>query len=77
MRAFRRLVVHRPVLVNLRSGRAVSGVVVAQDGPLIQLKSAKVHEPGGDNAGVAVDGSIVIERDQIDFIQTYAREVGP
>ena len=77
MRAFRRLVVRRRVLVNLRSGRAVSGVVVDQAGPLLQLKSARVHEPGSDRAGISVDGEIVIERDQIDFIQTFAPEVGP
>lgn len=76
MRAFRRLVVRRRVLVNLRSGRAVSGVVVDQAGPLLQLKSARVHEPGVDG-GVSVDGEIVIERDQIDFIQTFAPEVLP
>lgn len=76
MRAYRRLVVHRRVMVNLRSGRAVSGVVVAQDGPLLQLKSATVHEPG-EQGGVRVDGEIVVEREQVDFIQTIASEVAP
>ena len=67
MRSYRRLVVHRRVVVNLVSGRAIEGVLVAQDGPLLHVKDARVHEPGADPA--AVDGDVVIERDRVDFIQ--------
>jgi small nuclear ribonucleoprotein (snRNP)-like protein len=59
--------VRRRVLVNLLSGRAVEGVLVRRDGPLVVLKDAHLHEPGAEHA--AVDGDVVIERAQIDFIQ--------
>lgn len=67
MYPFRRFVVHRRVVVNLRSGRAIEGVVVERDGPLLVVADARVHEPGAD--AQAMDGRVVIERDQIDFIQ--------
>ncbi len=67
MYPFRRFVVHRRVVVNLLSGRAVEGVVVAQDGPLLVVKDVRVHEPGSQPS--QVDGDVVIERSQVDFIQ--------
>lgn len=66
MRAFR-TVIHRRVIVNLVSGRAVEGVLVRQSGPLLHIKDATVLEEGAEPA--RVDGEIVIERPQIDFIQ--------
>lgn len=67
MFAYRRTAVRRRVVVNLVSGRAVQGVLVKQTGPLLVLKDAHVHEPGSGEA--PVDGDIVIERRQVDFIQ--------
>lgn len=67
MRAFQRVVVRRRVIVNLLSGRAVEGVLVRQDGPLLCIKDARLHEPGAQPS--AVDGEIVVERSQVDFIQ--------
>lgn len=67
MRAFQRVVVRRRVVVNLLSGRAIEGVLVKQDGPLLCLKNAHIHEQGAEPA--AVDGEVVIERSQVDFIQ--------
>lgn len=67
MYPFRRFVVRRRVVVNLRSGRAVEGVVVAQDGPLLIVKDARIHEPGTEPS--PVDGEVVVERSQVDFIQ--------
>lgn len=64
---FRRFVVHRRVVINLLSGRAVEGVVVDQDGPLLVVKDARLHEPGTEPSGV--DGDVVVERSQVDFIQ--------
>ena len=66
MRAFR-AVVHRRVVVNLLSGRAVEGVLVRQTGPLLHLKDARLHEPEAGSA--PMDGEVVIERSQVDFIQ--------
>lgn len=66
MNAFR-TVVHRRVVVNLLSGRAVEGVLVHQRGPLLHVKDARLHEPGAEPS--PVDGEVVIERSQVDFIQ--------
>ena len=66
MRAFR-VIVHRRVVVNLLSGRAVEGVLVRQTGPLLHIKDAVLHEPGAEPS--PVDGEVVIERPQVDFIQ--------
>lgn len=66
MNAFR-TVIHRRVVVNLLSGRAVEGVLVKQTGPLLHVKDARLHEPGSEPS--AVDGEVVIERSQVDFIQ--------
>lgn len=66
MRAFR-TVVHRRVVVNLISGRAVEGVLVRQSGPLLHVKDARLHEPGSEPS--PVDGEVVVERSQVDFIQ--------
>lgn len=63
-----RVVVHRRVLVNLTSGRAIEGLLVKQAGPLLFVKDARVHEPGATGP-VPVDGEVVIERDRVDFIQ--------
>jgi hypothetical protein len=62
-----RAVVHRRVVVNLLSGRAVEGVLVRQTGPLLHVKDARLHEPGSSPS--PVDGEVVIERSQVDFIQ--------
>lgn len=67
MRAYRRLVVHRRVVVNLTTGRAVEGVLVRVAGPLLIVKDARLHQPG--TVPVTVDGDVVIERSRVDFIQ--------
>lgn len=66
--SYRRLVVHRRVVVNLKSGRAVAGVVTDMDGPLLTVKDATLHEPNAESA--RVDGTIVVHREDVDFIQT-------
>ncbi|WP_054812096.1 hypothetical protein [Nocardia arizonensis] len=62
----RRYVVHRRVVVNLRSGTAVAGVITETRGPLLIVRDATVHD--GDQAAPA-DGEIVIDRAAIDYIQ--------
>lgn len=70
MRAYTKLVVHRRVVVNLLSGRAISGVVVAKSGPLLAVKDARVYEPGSSSGPVPVDGEVVVDLAKVDFIQT-------
>lgn len=67
MRAHKRLLTGRRVIVNLSNGKAVAGVLVDECGPLIVLRAAELLEPGAEP--VAVDGETVVDRDRIDFIQ--------
>lgn len=62
----RRYVMHRRVVVNLRSGTAVAGVVVETRGPLLIVRDATVHD--GDRSAPA-DGEVVIDRGNVDYIQ--------
>jgi small nuclear ribonucleoprotein (snRNP)-like protein len=64
---FRRTLLRKRVVVNLHSGRAFVGILWAQRGPLIVLRDVALHEPGA--APAAVDGEIVVERLQVEFIQ--------
>lgn len=62
-----RLVKARRVVVNLKSGQAIDGLLTRQQGPLLFISKATLHE-GGDNP-VPIDGEAVIERQTVDFIQ--------
>jgi small nuclear ribonucleoprotein (snRNP)-like protein len=64
---FRRTLTRKKVVINLHSSRAFVGILWAQRGPLVVLRNVTMHEPGA--APAPVDGEIVIERDQIEFIQ--------
>ncbi|ALY08850.1 RNA binding protein [Arthrobacter phage Galaxy] len=61
------VVVARRVIVNLKSGRAIDGVLVRRDGPLLFLRNAVLLEEGSEPA--AIDGEAVVEAVDIDFIQ--------
>lgn len=64
---FRRTLLRKKVVVNLHSSRAFVGILWAQRGPLIVLRNVTMHEPGITPA--VVDGEVVVERSQIEFIQ--------
>lgn len=55
------------VLVNMADGRAFDGVLFAKRGPLLELRDARLIEPGSQP--VAVDGAVIIERPSVAFIQ--------
>jgi hypothetical protein len=62
----------RRLLVNLRPAadtpdRAIRGVLWDQRGPLLILKSAELIETGQQVR--RVDGEVVIERRNVDFVQ--------
>lgn len=61
------VVVARRVVVNLKTGRALDGVLVRRDGPLLFLRNAVLLEEGSEPA--AVDGEAVVLAGEIDFIQ--------
>lgn len=67
MLSFRRTLTRKKVVVNLHSSRAFVGILWAQRGPLIVLRNVTMHEPGA--APADIDGEVVIERSEIEFIQ--------
>lgn len=64
--AWRRIAVRQRVVVNL-AGRAFSGILWAQRGPLLVLREATLLEAG--RAPQPVDGEVVIERARVEFTQ--------
>lgn len=69
MRAYRKLAIHKRVMVNLTTGDAVQGVLFDDRGPLIILRDAQLHTEGGH---APLDGEVLIERDRIAFVQVVA-----
>jgi small nuclear ribonucleoprotein (snRNP)-like protein len=67
MLGFARTLVRKKVVVNMESGRAFEGILYAKRGPLLILRNVVMHEPGA--APTSVDGGVVVERDQVEFIQ--------
>ena len=65
--AWRRNVVRRSVIVNLKSGRTFRGILWKQAGPLIVLRQAEMLEMG--RQPMPVDGEVVIERTEVEFMQ--------
>lgn len=65
-RAWRSLVARR-VVVNLKNGAAVDGVLVARQGPLLRVREAVLH--GGSDDPAPLDGEIVIERSEVEYLQ--------
>lgn len=68
MFAWRRAAVRRDVLVNLRTGKAIRGVMWASRGPLLVLKDAELVEANG-SPPIRLDGDVIVERSNLDFVQ--------
>lgn len=62
-----RALVRKKVVVNLLSGRAFAGILYNRRGPLLVLRNVVMHDPGA--TPVDVDGEVVLERGQVEFIQ--------
>lgn len=60
-------VVARRGVVNLKSGRAIDGLLVRRDGPLLFLRNAVLLEAGSEPA--IIDGEAVVHTSEVDFIQ--------
>lgn len=58
---------NRNVLVNLRSGNAISAVCVYASRESLVLRGATVHQP--DSEPAAADGEVLVDRSNVDFIQ--------
>lgn len=57
----------RRAVVNLKTGRAIDGVLVRRSGDLLFMREAVALEPG--SAPVTLDGEAVVARGDVDFIQ--------
>lgn len=73
--AYRRRIFKRPwadlvarrVIVNLKNGSAIDGYLIAAPGSLLRIREAALV--GGSDQPMSIDGEVVIERDQVDFLQ--------
>lgn len=66
MRSYKSIALTKTVLVNLTTGRAFRGVLFEVRGGLLVLRNAELIE---EDRVVAVEGSVVIERARVEFIQ--------
>lgn len=62
-----RTAVSERVLVNLKSGQAVDGVLWTRRGRFTVLRDAQLLEPGAEP--VRLDGEVVVDRGEIAFTQ--------
>lgn len=58
------------VLVNLRTDKAVDGVLWERSPSLLVLKDARLFE-GPGREPIHVDGDVLIERHNVDFVQVF------
>lgn len=64
---WRRTALRRRVVINLKSDKAIAGVLVAKRGRLLIVKGAELFE--GRDKPTRVDGEVVILLADVDFIQ--------
>lgn len=72
---WRRTALRRRVIVNLKTSKAIAGVLYAKRGPLLELRDASLLEAG--RPPVPVDGTVVVERSNVDFLQVLAPPAVP
>jgi small nuclear ribonucleoprotein (snRNP)-like protein len=56
----------RSVIVNLRDGAGIRGIVMRDRGRIMILAEATLYEEGAEKD---VDGQVVVRRDNISFVQ--------
>lgn len=74
-RRWRRLGIHRRLLVNLTTDKAIAGVLMERRGPLLVLKNAQLLEAGRNP--VRIDGEAIVDTANVDFIQVIPEPAGP
>lgn len=72
MLSYRRTAVRRRVVVNTKTEKSFSGVLVAKRGPILILKGAAMLSASAPP--VTIDGDVVIERSNVDFVQVLPAE---
>ncbi|QGJ87557.1 Ro-like RNA binding protein [Gordonia phage Faith5x5] len=65
-------VVQQRVVINLKSGTAVIGVVTAKKRTFCVVRDAAIVSVGAPSP-VPADGEIVVDRNEIDYIQIAER----
>ncbi|QHB37233.1 RNA binding protein [Gordonia phage Gudmit] len=63
--------VHQRVVINLKSGTTVIGVVTAKKRTFCIVRDAEIVEPGSHP--VPADGEVLVEKAHIDYIQIPER----
>ena len=66
MRSYKSIALAKTVLVNLTTGRAFRGVLFEVRGDLLVLRNAEIIE---EDRVVPVEGSVVVERARVEFVQ--------
>jgi len=66
VRSYKSIALAKTVLVNLTTGRAFRGVLFEVRGDLLVLRNAEIIEEG---RVVPVEGSVVVERSRVEFVQ--------
>jgi small nuclear ribonucleoprotein (snRNP)-like protein len=67
MQIFDRYPELRQVVANTKTGHAFRGVLWQRRRGYLVLRNAEMLRPGGE--AVAMDGELVIERENVDFLQ--------
>lgn len=67
MPSWKRLAIRRQVIVNLKTGNAIKGILWDQRGGLLILKQALFLTPGGEPS--KVDGEALVQVTDIEFTQ--------
>lgn len=68
MRAYRRVVLHRRILVSLDDGTSLEGVLWDEQGELLVLRGTVLHDQAAGEP-VQMDGDVLVERRRIRFVQ--------
>lgn len=75
MTARRRTLARRRVVVNLKTGTVLSGVVWDTRGPILILRGARLlSHLGGPIVDRELDGETIVEVADVDFVQTVGVE---
>lgn len=76
-RAWSKVALYERVLLNLKSGTAISGVLVRARGELLELKAARLHASAGSPPlakPVALEGPVIVPHQDVDFGQIVPHE---
>jgi small nuclear ribonucleoprotein (snRNP)-like protein len=64
---FNNIILGKKVIINLKTDKAFRGYIVKKYNKLYELKNAELLEPNTEP--IQIKGSIIIEKENIDFIQ--------